>query len=109
MSIQRGKRYDWLSPSTDWDISRDQIARNLEACWSLGEKAGKDYLLLICHERELKHHEACLCKAIVWHVVCWLASHSEGTTFEIWSSHRNLDLAGNRAGMAGLADASRTE
>ncbi len=55
-----GKRYDWLSPSTDWDISRDQIARNLEACWSLAREAGKDYLLLICHEHRLKHHEGCL-------------------------------------------------
>jgi hypothetical protein len=53
-----GKRFDWLSPSTDWDISRDQIARNLEACWSLASEAGKDYRLIICHEHRLKHHEA---------------------------------------------------
>jgi hypothetical protein len=52
-----GKRYDWLAPSIDWDVSRDQLARNVEAVWSRARAAGKDYYLLLCHEGELKHHE----------------------------------------------------
>lgn len=55
-----GKRNDWLSTSTTWDVSRDQLARNLEAVWSLARKHEKDYWLLLCHEGELKHHEECL-------------------------------------------------
>ena len=55
-----GKRNDWLAASTTWDVSRDQLARNLEAVWSLARKCEKDYWLLICHEGELKHHEECL-------------------------------------------------
>lgn len=55
-----GKRYDWLSPSTDWDVARDQLARNVEAVWSLARDVNKDYLLLICHEHQLKHHEVSL-------------------------------------------------
>ena len=54
-----GKRYDWISPSTKWDISRDQLARNLEAAWSL-TSGKKDYYLVICYENELKHHETLL-------------------------------------------------
>ena len=55
-----GKRFDWLSPSTTWDVSRDQLARNIEAVWTLASKAGKDYRLLICHEFDFKHHEMAL-------------------------------------------------
>src|SRR5205809_3481204 len=55
-----GKRFDWLSPSTTWDVSRDQLARNVEAVWSLAQVSGKDYRLLICHEHPLKHHEVSL-------------------------------------------------
>jgi hypothetical protein len=55
-----GKRFDWLSPSIKWDVSRDQIARNVEAVWSLAKTSGKDYRMLICHESPLKHHEASL-------------------------------------------------
>jgi len=55
-----GKRYDWLSPSTKWDVARDQLARNVEAVWSIASKWGKDYRLIICHEHPLKHHEVAL-------------------------------------------------
>lgn len=55
-----GKRFDWLSPSTTWDVNRDQLARNVEAAWTLAQKAGKEYRLLICHEFPLKHHEVAL-------------------------------------------------
>lgn len=52
-----GKRNDWLSPATKWDVSRDQLARNLEAAWLLATAARKDWWLVICHEHGLKHHE----------------------------------------------------
>lgn len=52
-----GKRNDWLSPATTWDVSRDQLARNLEAAWMLASGTGKDWWLVICHEHRLKHHE----------------------------------------------------
>ena len=52
-----GKRNDWLSPSIKWDVTRDQLARNLEAVWQLAGQAKKDFWLLICHEYDLKHHE----------------------------------------------------
>ena len=61
-----GKRFDWLSPSTTWDDSRDQLARNVEAAWWLAQGRNKDkdrdreYRVLICHEFPLKHHEAAL-------------------------------------------------
>jgi hypothetical protein len=55
-----GKRNDWLSPSTTWDVSRDQLARNLEAAWTTARHSGKDCCLIICHEHPLKHHEAAL-------------------------------------------------
>lgn len=55
-----GKRNDWLSPCIKWDVTRDQLARNLEAAWMLSSAAGKDFWLVICHEHELKHHEAAL-------------------------------------------------
>src|SRR5438034_988078 len=47
-------------PSTTWDVGRDQLARNLEAVWGLAQASGKDYMLLICHEHPLKHHEVSL-------------------------------------------------
>jgi len=52
-----GKRNDWLSPSTKWDVTRDQLARNLESLWLLANKSKKDFWLLVCHEHDLKHHE----------------------------------------------------
>lgn len=55
-----GKRFDWLSSSTTWDVTRDQLARNAEAAWSLANQAGKDFCLIICYESSLKHHEALL-------------------------------------------------
>lgn len=55
-----GKRFDWLSPGIKWDISRDQLARNVEAAWSLARAARKEYCVLICHEHPLKHHESAL-------------------------------------------------
>jgi hypothetical protein len=55
-----GKRTDWLSPSTTWDATRDQLARNLEAAWLLADKEGKDYCFVLCYESELKHHERVL-------------------------------------------------
>ena len=55
-----GKRNDWLSPGIKWDITRDQLARNLEAAWMLATAAEKDFWLVICHEHELKHHESAL-------------------------------------------------
>jgi hypothetical protein len=55
-----GKRFDWLDPSTKWDVTRDQIARNIDALASRAGAAGKDYRLLICHEQPLKHHETLL-------------------------------------------------
>ena len=58
-----GKRDDWLSASTKWDITRDQLARNVEAAWWLAKIASeksKEYRVLICHEYPLKHHELSL-------------------------------------------------
>jgi hypothetical protein len=55
-----GKRFDWLSPSIEWDVTRDQLLRNVEVVWSLARKSGKDYRMLICHEDTLKHHEISL-------------------------------------------------
>jgi hypothetical protein len=55
-----GKRNDWLDVCTKWDVFRDQLARNVEALWSLAQRDGKDYWLVICHEYALKHHEQCL-------------------------------------------------
>ncbi len=56
----KGKRNEWLAAGTKWDVSRDQIARDLEAAWHLAMRAGKECCLVICHERELKHHEQLL-------------------------------------------------
>ena len=55
-----GKRDDWLSPSTKWDVTRDQLARNVEAAWWIASQKQKDYRVLICHEHSLKHHELSL-------------------------------------------------
>jgi hypothetical protein len=52
-----GKRNDWLSPSTKWDVARDQLARNVEAASILARQEDKDYWVLICYESILKHHE----------------------------------------------------
>jgi hypothetical protein len=55
-----GKRHDWLSPSTTWDVTRDQVARNLEAARAFAKKTSKNYCLIVCHEYPLKHHEQLL-------------------------------------------------
>lgn len=55
-----GKRNDWLAYSTTWDVTRDQLARNAEAVWTLAQAAGKDFALIVCHEHPLKHHERLL-------------------------------------------------
>lgn len=55
-----GKRNDWLTPSTTWDVMRDQLARNLEAAWMLGTERQKDFCVLVVHEHPLKHHERSL-------------------------------------------------
>jgi hypothetical protein len=53
-----GKRNDWLDYSTTWDVTRDQLARNLEAAWQLAGK--REFCLVICHEHRLKYHEELL-------------------------------------------------
>jgi hypothetical protein len=53
-----GKRNDWLDYSTTWDVTRDQLARNLEAAWACAK--GKEFCLVICHEYTLKYHEGLL-------------------------------------------------
>jgi hypothetical protein len=55
-----GKRNDWISPSIQWDVTRDQLARNVEAAWLLARAKRKEYCVLICHEDPLKHHETSL-------------------------------------------------
>ena len=55
-----GKRNDWLATGTKWDVARDQLARNLEAAWLLAKETGNDFCVLLCYERELKHHEQLL-------------------------------------------------
>jgi hypothetical protein len=52
-----GKRNDWLSPCTTWDVTRDQLARDLEGAWLVATPLRKDFWLLVCHENDLKHHE----------------------------------------------------
>jgi hypothetical protein len=64
-----GKRNDWLSYGTDWDVTRDQLARNLEAAADYAAELGKEYCLVICHEAALKHHEQLLVdgyRAMTW-------------------------------------------
>lgn len=55
-----GKRFDWLSPGIRWDITRDQLARNLDAAMRLAAQLGKNFYFLLCHEGTLRHHETCL-------------------------------------------------
>jgi hypothetical protein len=55
-----GKRRDWLAPSCTWDINRDQLARNLEAAWSLATASDRDFFMLVCFENELRRHEQLL-------------------------------------------------
>lgn len=56
-----GKRFDWLSPCTTWDVTRDQLSRNLEAAWILGKQRRKEFCVLLCHEDHgLKYHEELL-------------------------------------------------
>jgi len=52
-----GKRTDRIDPSIKWDVTRNQLARNLEAVWSLAHAAGKDYRMLLCHEYPPKDHD----------------------------------------------------
>jgi hypothetical protein len=52
-----GKRNDWLEPSTKWDVTRDQLARDAEAAWIRATALEKDFCVLVCHEHSLKHHE----------------------------------------------------
>ena len=55
-----GKRNDWLDYSTTWDVTRDQLARNAEAAWQYASALDKGSCLIVCHEHDLKHHEALL-------------------------------------------------
>lgn len=57
-----GKRNDWLSPCIDWDVLRDQLARNVEAAWLLARCREPEvpFYFILCHERPLKHHERML-------------------------------------------------
>lgn len=57
-----GKRNDWLSPWTSWDVHRDQLARNVEAAWIEAKQQKKShYFVLIAHEYgRLKYHEQAL-------------------------------------------------
>jgi len=55
-----GKRNDWLDYSTTWDVTRDQLARNVEAAWLYASPLGKDFCLVVGHEDQLKHHEELL-------------------------------------------------
>lgn len=59
-----GKRNDWIATGTTWDVTRDQLARNLEAAWLLAQKKdpNTDYGVIICHEGTLKYHEELLVK-----------------------------------------------
>jgi hypothetical protein len=55
-----GKRNDWLSCSTSWDLTRDQLARNTEAAWLHARRKDKESCLIVCHEHPLKYHEELL-------------------------------------------------
>jgi len=82
-----GKRNDWLDYSTKWDVTRDQLARNLEAAWLCTK--GKDFCLVICHEHPLKHHEELL-----------IEGYRRGTWSGGWP-HLNVDerkMLGSRTG-----------
>lgn len=47
-------RLDFLFALT---VKRDQLARNLDAAWTLATAAAKDWWLVLCHEHRLKHRE----------------------------------------------------
>lgn len=55
-----GKRNDWLEYSATWDVTRDQLARNAEAAPLVAKEHGKRSVVIVCHERPLKHHEEAL-------------------------------------------------
>jgi hypothetical protein len=57
-----GKRNDWLSTCTDWDVLRDQLARNVEAAWLLAQQVSPKhaFYFVLCYEGVLKHHEQLL-------------------------------------------------
>jgi hypothetical protein len=55
-----GKRNYWLDPSNTWDVTRDQLARNVEAAWLLARESGKEFCVIVCYENRLKHHETLL-------------------------------------------------
>lgn len=55
-----GKRNDWLAAGTKWDVTRDQLARNLESARLLAKQEQKDYCVILCIESELKDHEQLL-------------------------------------------------
>lgn len=52
-----GKRNDWVATSTEWDVTRDQLARNLDAASIFAAEKGKPFVVLICYENELRQHE----------------------------------------------------
>jgi hypothetical protein len=88
-----GKRDDWLSPSTKWDVTRDQLARNVDAAWCIASKK-QDDRVLICHEYPLEHHEVSLLEGYRRrHMVRWLASPFTKTATEIFNprGHSYLD------------------
>lgn len=88
-----GKRNDWLDYSTTWDVTRDQLARNLEAAW-LSAK-GKDFCLVICHEHRLKYHEELL-----------IEGYRHGTWSGGWP-HLNADERKNLGSRIGTVSWSR--
>jgi hypothetical protein len=103
-----GKRNDWLDPAIKWDSLRDQLARNLEAAWREAARDDKDFCLLICYERELKHHEQALIagyRSLTWaggllHLSddirallgARIGSVTWGTIVEQWPELRSLNV-----------------
>jgi hypothetical protein len=84
-----GKRNDWLDYSIKWDVTRDQLARNLEAAWLFATERAKDCCLVICHEHPMKYHEELL-----------IQGYRHGTWSGGWP-HLNVDerrLLGSRIG-----------
>jgi hypothetical protein len=56
-----GKRNDWLAACTTWDLTRDQLSRNLDAASIIAAEKKKEFCVLICHEQNnLKYHESLL-------------------------------------------------
>ena len=97
-----GKRDDWLAPGTTWDVTRDQLARNLEAAWRVAAETNRDYCLLICHEESLKHHERALING--YRTQTWAAGWPhvpEGPTQCVRHSHRDTNVEGHRRPLAG--------